>query len=125
MTDTPPLQSPYQRLGAEGGISAAIDKFYELVLEDPSLAPFFTDVDMPAQKRHMVFFLSAATGGPDKYEGRDMAAAHAGHNITDAHFERVVEHLVATLQGLGVPDDLIGDVGGALIPLRGQVVSAS
>jgi hemoglobin len=101
-----------------------VDSFYELVLADPTLAPFFTDVDMAAQKRHMVFFLSAATGGPDKYEGRDMAAAHAGQNITDAHFDRVVEHLVATLLGLGVPEDLIGDVGGALIPLRGQVVSA-
>lgn len=124
MTDTAPRQSPYQRLGAEGGISTAVDSFYELVLADPTLAPFFTDVDMAAQKRHMVFFLSAATGGPDKYEGRDMAAAHAGHNITDAHFDQVVEHLVATLLGLGVPEDLIGDVGGALIPLRGQVVSA-
>lgn len=124
MTDTAPRQSPYQRLGAEGGISTAVDSFYELVLADPTLAPFFTDVDMAAQKRHMVFFLSAATGGPDKYEGRDMAAAHAGQNITDAHFDRVVEHLVATLLGLGVPEDLIGDVGGALIPLRGQVVSA-
>lgn len=124
MTGTAPRQSPYQRLGAEGGISTAVDSFYELVLADPTLAPFFTDVDMAAQKRHMVFFLSAATGGPDKYEGRDMAAAHAGQNITDAHFDRVVEHLVATLLGLGVPEDLIGDVGGALIPLRGQVVSA-
>jgi len=67
---------------------------------------------------------AAAIGGPEIYEGRDMAAAHAGLAITEADFDAVVGHLVDTLTGLGVPDETIGQIGGALAPLRGDIVTA-
>jgi hemoglobin len=53
-----------------------------------------------------------------------MAAAHAGLDITDADFDAVVAHLVGTLAGLGVPEETIGQIGGALAPLRGDIVTA-
>ena len=36
---------------------------------------------------HLVELVSATTGGPLKYEGRDMKRAHAGMMITDAEFD--------------------------------------
>jgi hemoglobin len=74
-------------------------------------------------KAHQRAFIAAAIGGSEVYAGRDMAAAHAGLAITDADFDAVVAHLVATLAGLGVPEDTIGQIGGALAPLRGDIVT--
>ena len=53
-----------------------------------------------------------------------MRAAHAGLEITDAHFDRTVEHLVAVLRGLGIDQSLICGVGATLEPLRAVVVQA-
>jgi hemoglobin len=72
--------------------------------------------------RHMRPFVAAAAGGPELYRGRDMRAAHAGLGITDAHFDRTVEHLVGLLRDLAVDDDAIGELGAALEPLRALVV---
>lgn len=123
MTTTQP-STICERLGAEGGIRQAVDDFYDRVVGDADLAPYFEGIDMKTLRRHQVEMLSAATGGPNQYTGRDMATAHAGLGITDEHFDRVVGHLVATLQGLGVDDATIGQVGAALTPLRADIVTA-
>lgn len=114
----------YDELGAEGGIKVAVDDFYTRVLGDQQLAPYFADVDMPTLRRHMVAMLTVATGGPQVYTGRDMATAHAGRNITSEDYDKVVGHLVATLQGLGVEGATIGQIGAALAPLKPQIVTA-
>ncbi len=62
-------------------------------------------------------------GGPEIFSGRDMASAHAGLGISDADFDAVVGHLAGTLTGLGVPEETIGQIGGALAPLRPDIVA--
>jgi len=52
-----------------------------------------------------------------------MASAHAGLGIGNGDFDAVVGHLVGTLTGLGVPEDTIGQIGGALAPLRDDIVT--
>ncbi len=68
-------------------------------------------------------FLALALGGPVVYSGRDMAAAHAHLSITDDTFDRVVDHVVATLASLGVPGETIAQIGAAVAPLREQIVT--
>jgi hemoglobin len=116
--------SIYDSIGGAPAVAAAVDDFYARVLADPRLAPFFTGVDLQHLKAHQRAFIAAAIGGSEIYQGRDMAAAHAGLAITDADFDAVVAHLVDTLTGLGVPGETIGQIGGALAPLRGDIVSA-
>lgn len=113
----------YDSIGGAPAVQAAVEDFYVRVLADSQLAPFFTDVDMTTLKRHQRAFIAAAIGGSDLYQGRDMAAAHAGLAIADADFDAVVGHLVETLAGLGVPAETIGQIGAALAPLRGDIVS--
>ena len=122
MTDT--AANAYDSLGAETGLRSAVDEFYDRVHADPLLAPYFAGVDMPTLRRHQVDMLSAATGGPQKYSGRDMAKAHAGLDITDEAFDRVVGHLNATLVETGADDGTIRAVLGALVPLRPSIVTA-
>jgi hemoglobin len=114
----------YDTLGGETAIRTAVDVFYTRVTADPDLAHYFSHVDMPGLRRHQVAMLSAATGGPNNYRGRDMATAHAGLGITSEHFDKVVSHLVDTLRELGVEDTTIRQVGDTLSPLKAYIVSA-
>lgn len=113
----------YDDIGGRDAVAAAVDIFYGKVLADDLLGSYFTDRDMTRQKAHMRAFLAVALGGPDVYAGRDMRAAHAGLQITDAAFDRVVDLLVATLQQLEVPVDIIAAIGAKLAPLREDVVT--
>ena len=87
------------------------------------LAPFFTGTDLHRLKAHQRAFIAAAVGGPEIFAGRAMASAHAGLGIGDSDFDAVVGHLAGTLSGLGVPEDTIGQIGGALAPLREDIVT--
>jgi hemoglobin len=115
--------SIYDSIGGAPAVRAAVDDFYARVLADARLAPFFTGTDLQRLKAHQRAFIAAAVGGPEIFTGRDMASAHAGLGIGDVDFDAVVGHLVGTLTGLGVPEDMIGQIGGALAPLRGDIVT--
>ena len=115
--------SIYESIGGADAVRVAVDDFYVRVLGDPSLAPYFTDTDMSRLKAHQRAFITAALGGPQAYEGKSMAGAHEGRKITPEAFAAVVDHLVATLQGLGVDDDTIAAIGAALAPLEPEIVT--
>jgi hemoglobin len=116
--------SIYDSIGGVPAVHAAVDDFYNRVLGDSSLAPFFSGVDMDKLKAHQRSFIAAAIGGSEIYDGRDMGAAHAGLGISDANFDSVVSHLAATLTSLSVPENIIGQIGAALSPLRSDIVTA-
>jgi hemoglobin len=102
--------SLYQRVGGEAAIMAAATLFYDKVLADPELAPFFASLDMEQQVSKQVGFLSWAFGGPERYAFRPLREAHArprSLGLNDVHFDRVAAHLADTLRELGVADDLI------------------
>lgn len=115
------MGSIYDDIGGAASVSAAVDDFYVRVLADPMLAPYFENTEIDRLKAHQRSFIAAAIGGPEIYAGRSMKEAHAGLDVTPAAFDRVVEHLVATLQGLGVPDETIATIGGALAPLKNDI----
>ena len=73
-------------------------------------------------KLHLVQFLSLATGGPPKYEGRDMKEVHRGMAITNAEFDATVGDLKATLDKLGVPTEEQKELLSIVESTRPQVV---
>lgn len=101
----------FEQLGGEAAIEAAVVTFYEKVMADPSLAPFFQHLDMNAQIRKQIAFMTMAFGGPSRYTGRDLRTAHARlRGLGDTHFDAVGRHLKDTLQELGVSDSTIAAV---------------
>ena len=115
--------STYDSIGGAPAIRAAVDDFYARVLADRRLAPFFAGTDLERLKAHQRAFIAAAIGGPEVFGGRDLASAHAGLGIADRDFDAVAGHLAGTLTGLGVPEDTIGQIAGALAPLRDDIVT--
>ncbi|WP_181782960.1 group I truncated hemoglobin [Pseudonocardia pini] len=111
----------YDEIGGAEAVSAAVERFYERVLADPELAPYFEGVDVARLKGHQRLFIAVAIGGPERYVGRSMGEAHARLNIAPAHFDLVVGRLVDTLTALGVPAATIDTIGGALAPLKAEI----
>jgi hemoglobin len=118
----------YQRLGGYDALAAVTDAFVVRLATDEQLGRFFTGHGTASQQRIrqlVVDQLCAATGGPCVYIGRDMRATHAGMGITEADWDRSVEHLVATLDQFAVParekDELLAIVG----PLKDEIVDTA
>jgi hemoglobin len=114
--------SIYDPIGGAPAVSAAVDDFYQRVLADPELVGYFTGVDVDQVKAHQRMFIAAALGGPAAYRGRPMREVHAGLRIRGADFDRVVDHLAATLTTLGVPGPTVAIIADVLVPLREQIV---
>ena len=115
--------SIYHRIGGDPAISAAVDLFYKKVLADKKVNHFFEDVNMDKQHRKQKAFLSAALGGPEPWTGKDMRKAHKHLDLTEADFNAIAGHLVATLQELGVKQKLIDEVIAVVATTKNDVLN--
>jgi methyl-accepting chemotaxis protein len=119
------VQAPslFERIGGVPAIKLAVEQFYDRVLADPELAPFFAHTNMDWLKARQNAFFIQALGGPPVYKGRDMRSAHAHLPIEPRHFERVASHLAETLRALNVPDPLVDEVLVRISPLADDIVN--
>lgn len=118
--------SLFQRLGGEAAVDAAVNKFYEKVLADPALSPFFANTDMEKQHKMQKAFLTVAFGGPNNYSGRGMHEAHkkaVSDGLNETHFDKVVGHLATTLTELGVSDADIQEVAAVAGTVKDDVLN--
>ena len=97
--------SLYDRLGGELAIDALTKAFYDRVLVDIDLKPFFEDTPMEKLLAMQHEFLCAALGGPVTYTGKPLAYVHQGRGIKTQHFAKFVQHLLETLRDFGVSDE--------------------
>lgn len=118
--------SLYERIGGEPALMAAVDLFYEKVLANALTRPFFEALDMDAQVRKQIAFMTWALGGPSAYKGRDLTTAHAhlvrAKGLSDAHFDAVAISLEATLLELGIERALVDEVLGVVGTTRDSVL---
>jgi hemoglobin len=63
------------------------------------------DQDRQWLRWHMLTLLAVVTGGPSKYQGRDLHEAHADLHITEEAFDRLLWLMQETLQELGVQQE--------------------
>lgn len=115
----------FEQLGGEAAVNAAVDIFYRKVLADYRINRFFDGVDMEQQAAKQKAFLTMAFGGPNNYTGQDMRNAHARlvkMGLDDSHFDAVMENLIATLQELNVPQNLIDQVDALAQTTRNDVL---
>ena len=121
-----PASSLYQRIGHAGGLLWLVNTLYLRVLADPLLMSYFKhldDRDRRWLRWHMLTLLAVVTGGPSKYEGRDLHEAHADLHITGEAFDRVVWHLQATLQELDIQQEDQRAILAAVQARRDEVVT--
>lgn len=119
-------QSLYERIGGEPAVNAAVELFYNKVLGDPLLRPFFKNTDIGAQVKKQKQFLTYAFGGPNHYSGQGLRNAHrpaVENGMNDQHFDRVMMHLGHTLKELAVPQNLIAEAAAIAESTRKDVLN--
>lgn len=117
----------FEDIGGRKAVTAAVDIFYEKVLSDSLLKPFFASVDMRQQRAKQIAFLTMAFGGPNQYDGKSLEQAHAplvSQGLKEVHFNRVAGHLQATLDQLAVPAHLSQQVMTIAASTKGAVLGA-
>lgn len=117
----------FERLGGMPAVNAVIDGFVARIVDDARVSRWFahTKADperYAAYRKQLATLVCQSTGGPCRYEGMDMLAAHKGRKITSEAFDAVVEDLVATLDALKVPAAEKAELLGILGPLKPLVV---
>ncbi len=117
-----PPRSLYDRLGGQPAVEAAVTQLLAEIGSDPRINFFFGLSDLAALHRQLVAFVCAATGGPCRYAGPDMRAAHRGMGISGAQFDALAEDLAKALDRLHVGAREKGELLSALGPLKAQIV---
>jgi hemoglobin len=136
-------KSLYERLGGDAGIKLIVEDFTPRALADPRVNWQRKGVkyggfsvhhnrseewkDTPGSEAtlryHMIQFLSLATGGPTKYEGKEMAGAHANLHITNAEFDASLGDLKASLDKLEIPNREQKELLAVIESTRAQIVT--
>lgn len=115
----------YELLGGAPAVYAATLRFYEKVMADPTLQPYFKGLDMNAQGKKFVAFMTMAMGGPHEYKGADLRTAHlrlVKDGLGDPHFDAILDHLESTLTEMNVDPDLIAQTLELVASTRGDVL---
>jgi len=106
----------FNKVGKADGVKKFVDQLYEVILSDPRVRTFFEKADIAKVKNGQTVFLTELLGGPKVYKGADLGPIHKAINITDYHFDAVLNDAQRALMGSGAPEALIDEV---LINLEG------
>lgn len=99
----------YERLGGAYAIATVVDDFIERLLvnatlnANPAINEARARVPKAGLKFHVTALVCEVTGGPCKYTGRTMKAAHAHLNITGKEWDAMVADFKVTLNKFNVP----------------------
>ena len=123
-----PTPSFYERLGGYDAIAAIVDDLLPRLLDDRQLGVYWKGKcrdSLMKDRQLFVDFLSSAFGGPVVYLGRSMKTSHDGLGITESDWSRFIEHVVATLKNLAIPEVETLEFLAAAESLKGDVLHAS
>ena len=120
-------KSLYDRLGKKKAITAVVDEFVARVAADARINKFFAaTASDPARlkkfKGNLADQICQAAGGPCKYKGKDMKAAHVGMGVSGPDFDALVEDLVGALDKFNVAAHEKDQLLGALGPMKSDIV---
>ena len=122
----------YERLGGATAIRSVVDTMVAHAAGDAELNFTregtaneweATPENVQLLKDRLVQFVGSATGGPERYEGRDMVTAHRGMEITNEEFDRLAGHLRMSLQSHNVPQNLQDELFAIVETTRAQIVA--
>ena len=114
----------YERLGSWDGIEQIVSDTIANHRKNPAISHYFADVDTANLAGHVPAFFAAGTGGPSKYEGRDMTTTHASMGLSDEDFDSAVADVLLALDQNGIGDAEKAEVASILESLRPAVMGA-
>jgi len=114
----------FDRLGGKDGLAKIVADFLPRAMQDPRVnwdrqgvtrGGFSIHHDQSETwsnsppnvallQQHLIQFFALATGGPSRYEGKEMKSTHASLHISNPEFDATIGDLKVTLDRLQVPN---------------------
>jgi hemoglobin len=95
----------YEKYGGFSQVSKIVLAFYNTLLDNDDIGPFFDDVDMSRIVDHQTKFVASLLGGPAAYTDNQLRQLHAHLDINDAHFDELEIVLSTTLAQHGMAEE--------------------
>ena len=117
----PPDASLYERLGGRAAIGAMVDEAIVRISTDPRINRRFANAGS-GLTGNLVDLICVRSGGPCRYTGHDMAAAHDGMQIRDDEFDALLDDMALSLAAFKVPAREQAELLAALRQMRNAIV---
>jgi hemoglobin len=115
--------SLYDRLGGAEGIARLVDDIIAAHQANPLIQTRFQNIQDLEHARHMAReFFAAGSGGPEKYTGKDMRAAHRGMNISEQEYLAAMDDIMGVLGKHGIDEITQRDVLAILYSLKSEII---
>lgn len=88
----------YEKYGGFSKISKIVISFYDTLLDNDEVGPFFDNVDMSRMVDHQTKFIASLLGGPASYTDNQLRQLHSHLDITHAHFDELETVLQEALE---------------------------
>lgn len=88
----------YEKYGGFSNVSKIVLSFYDTLLDNDEIGPFFDEVDMSRIVDHQTKFIASLLGGPASYTDNQLRQLHSHLSITNAHFDELETVLSGTLR---------------------------
>ena len=105
-------KSVYDQLGGFTTVRKIVIEFYNRVLDEDELSPYFEKVNMERQIDHQTKFVSMLLGGPASFSDIHLKTVHVKLNIANDHFDLIKELIIETLEDFDLDEkqvDYISD----------------
>ena len=96
-------QTIFERNGGFASVRKIVSTFYDYVLDDEVMAPYFAGVDMRRQIDHQSKFISAVMGGPGSFSDDHLQRVHARLGIDHEAFLVMASLLKEAMEDHGMP----------------------
>ena len=113
----------YNQLGGSEGLTTLVESFLYKIADNPKINHFFKDTDVLRFRNKLIEQWCELSGGPCTYTGDNMLRTHAGQEISDAHFNALVEDLYIVMEELNIPVSAQNKLLYELAPMRNEIVS--
>jgi hemoglobin len=100
------MKTLYEALGGEERVRAILQSLYDKLFADPIVGFLFEGKDKAHIVEQQLAFTCHFLGGPHKYEGKPLPAAHAALPLLPGHFDRRHRLLEQTLVEQNVPAEV-------------------
>jgi hemoglobin len=118
-------QSPlFDRIGGRDGIYALIEQVVANHFANPAVCTRYEHGTMSRDElvRGAAEFFCTGLSGVPTYEGKPLAAVHAGMNISDHEFVAVIDDILAAMTARGIGELEQAEALKILWGMKGEVV---
>ncbi len=129
ITEPPPPppapKSLFERLGGKEGVAFVVDEFLKNVAADTRVNKLFAKTKgdrLEKLKASLGDQICEVAGGPCKYAGKTMPAAHKGMGITEAQWDAFIEDLTLALQAKSVGEEEKSELFASLGRYRDDII---